>query len=345
MSIRAKIYLLLGFLLIVFSSCEHRELCFGHFHNAAIEFLVDWSLYTQEKPTGMTVMAYPQDGGQPIKCLTNDITRARMNLKANRYDTFVFNQSVDEFGYVSFRGMDAFHSAEAFAPTTESSWYKEKSAEERELNGERVVDEPEWLATDKLLDIDVTSAMVDSTRNAQQQQHGNLQPFYMGTFTPENIMTTIVVTVHIDGIYNLRSSKAWLSGLAEGYYLGQEKVSNIKVTQLIERWEVRIDETDPTKGAIVATMITFGLPENHTAQLAENALHLSLLLVDNKTVVEHSFSVGNQLKYNGSSERTLYIDVTIAEKLPDVKPDGAVEGGFDTTVDSWGDDEHVDVEV
>ncbi len=340
--------LVLWLALMAFASCEHRELCVDHTHTAEVDFTIDWSQYTEERPTGMTIMVYPQNGEKPIKYLTNDIYRVKLDLEAGIYDAFVFNQSVEEYAYVGFRGMDTFETAEAYATTTESRWYNGKMEEEKVLNGERVVDEPEWMATDTMMNIVVTKAMVDSTEKALQKnnvQKRRASNFFMGRFVPQNIMSTIVVTVHLDGIYNLRSEKAWLSGLAEGYFLGQHKISGNRVTQIIERWNVQQDKADPTKGTITATMISFGLPERHALQPKDNILNLSLLLVDNKTMMKYTFEVGDQMRYDEQAERTMYINLTIKEPLPDVKPEGAEEGGFDVTVDDWGEDENVDIEV
>lgn len=341
---RIFIYMMYVCLFMVATSCEHKELCYHHPHTAKVSFISDWSEFEKETPTGMTVMVYPQHGGEEIKHLTHDIGNATMDLPVGIYHSIIFNQSESEYGSVSFRGMENYETAEVYTNGTKSSWYKTRA------ENERVVTAPEWIGTSRHEGAEVTQEMVDATGEdmlARTNQR-NALGIVIAEHTPQNIIYTVSVTVHIKGFHNLRSARASLDGLAEGYFFGSGKYSENTVTQLIENWEKTTDKDDPTKGTITATITCFGLPEGHTATAEENLFSLSLLLVDNKTVKDYTFHVGDRFIYdddNASANLNLHLDLTLDGPLPDVEPEGGSSSGFDATVDDWGDEEDVEIEV
>lgn len=341
---RIFIYMMYVCLFMVATSCEHKELCYHHPHTAKVSFISDWSEFEKETPTGMTVMVYPQQGGEEIKHLTHDIGNATMDLPVGIYHSIIFNQSESEYGSVSFRGMETYETAEVYTNGTKSSWYKTRA------ENERVVTAPEWIGTSRHEGAEVTQEMVDATGEdmlARTNQR-NALGIVIAEHTPQNIIYTVSVTVHIKGFHNLRSARASLDGLAEGYFFGSGKYSENTVTQLIENWEKTTDKDDPTKGTITATITCFGLPEGHTATAEENLFSLSLLLVDNKTVKDYTFHVGDRFIYdddNASANLNLHLDLTLDGPLPDVEPEGGSSSGFDATVDDWGDEEDVEIEV
>lgn len=343
-------------MLFVTASCNHDELCYHHPHDANVRIDVDWSKFVEEVPTGMSVMVYPQGegAGKAITQQTNTTSHVIFSIPAGNYHSIVYNQSPSEYGSISFRGMDQFETAEVYANPTHSRWYESRGDE-----GGRVVTEPEWFATDQIQGMEVTPQMVEQTGQDNYSQlvlasrgRGDLSDsFLIGELTPQNIIYTISIKVHIDGIYNLRSARASLTGLAEGYWLGKGRVTSSKVTQLLENWEMTINPHDPTKGTIVAKITCFGLPDGHQGTAEENELVLSLLLVDNKTKLDFPFYVGDKFEAHVEENVQLQLrlglslELTIEQPLPDVKPENSNDGGFSAKVDDWGEEENVDVQM
>ncbi len=338
-------------LLLCFVSCTHDELCYHHPHDARVRMDVDWSKFVEETPTGMTVMVYPQDGGKALTQHTNTTSHAIFALPVGTYHSIVYNQSPSEYGSLSFRGMDKLETAEVYANPTDSRWYTSRGDEDG-----RVVTEPEWVGTDWVKDMTVTPEMVEKTGEDNLAQFSISRgradnSFLIGSLTPQNIVYTINVKVHIDGIYNLRSARASLTGLAEGYWLGKGKATTSKVTQLLEDWKMTIDPVDPTKGIIETKITCFGLPDGHQGTAEENELVLSLLLVDNKTILDFPFYVGDDFEAHLEEDvqlqlkLALNLELTITTPLPDVKPEGSGDGGFNAKVDDWGDEENIDINM
>lgn len=322
-----NLFMLCGLLTILLTSCIYDDYsdCPQESDRKMVRVNVDWHLFDKEVPTGMTVMVFPWSGGAPQTVLTNEITHADFSLEPGRYRILVFNQSTTEFGTLDFLGMDSYETARAVVQHTTSRWY---SRGDDELIGV----EPEWLASDKLDEFDVSD------------------DFSEVTLTPKNVLSQIQVSVKVPGIKNLRYVRGSLTGISEGFLLGQGKPLLSKVTYLLESWTKSVDENEATLGTLKASVKCFGLPETASPDAENNQLSLSALLIDNKTQVDHQFAVGDKFKKDENSSElgytvSLHVDVQMPQPLPEVKPSDGSSGGFDVTVKDWGKPEDIDMEL
>ena len=266
-------FMLCWLLTILFASCIYDDYsdCPQESDRKMVRINVDWHLFDKEVPTGMTVMVFPWSGGAPQTVLTNEITHADFSLEPGKYRILVFNQSTTEFGTLDFQGMDSYETARAVVQHTTSRWY---SRGDNELIGV----EPEWLASDKLDEFEVS------------------EDFSEVTLTPRNVLSHIQVSVKVPSIGYLRSARGSLTGISEGFLLGQGKPLKSKVTYLLESWTKTIDENDATLGTLKTSLKCFGLPETAHLDAENNKLSLSALLIDNKTQIDHQFVVGDKFQ-------------------------------------------------
>ena len=322
-----NLFMLCGLLTILLTSCIYDDYsgCPQKSDRKMVRVNVDWHLFDKEVPTGMTVMVFPWSGGAPQTVLTNEITHADFSLEPGRYRILVFNQSTTEFGTLDFLGMDSYETARAVVQHTTSRWY---SRGDDELIGV----EPEWLASDKLDEFDVSD------------------DFSEVTLTPKNVLSQIQVSVKVPGIKNLRYVRGSLTGISEGFLLGQGKPLLSKVTYLLESWTKSVDENEATLGTLKASVKCFGLPETVSPDAENNQLSLSALLTDNKTQVDHQFAVGDKFQKDENSSElgytvSLHVDVQMPQPLPEVKPSEGSSGGFDVTIQDWGKPEDIDMEL
>lgn len=336
-------------LLLLLVACEHKELCEHHEHYdfSRVRIDVDWTDFlAKETPTGMTVIMYPSDASRkPVSTLTNSITHAVLNLPVGEYSLLVYNQSPSEFGSLRFVGMDDFSTTCIMGNEVHSRWYQSRDEDEIAIT------EPEWVGIATGRGLSVTTDMVELT-NAMltQSRYGSREgDVVLTTAHPANIISTLTVRVHIKDIYNLRSARASITGMAAGYMLGKNHPTADKATHLLEEWTMTADSDDPTRGVITAKVATFGLPSGHRGTTQENSLNLSLLLIDGTTIKDFPFTIGDQFRYEidaeANLELSLVLDINIDEPLPDVEPEGGSSGGFDATVDDWGDEEEVNIEM
>ena len=134
--------LLLTPMAMLFSACRHKDLCYTHPHKARVRVNIDWSQFRVEKPTGMSVLFYSNEGGgNQQTVLSNNTAFVETDLAVGKYRAMVYNQSPSEFGSVSFSGMENLQTAAVYANTQSSRWYNARTDEEQ------VITAPEWIGT------------------------------------------------------------------------------------------------------------------------------------------------------------------------------------------------------
>lgn len=371
-NIAASLVVLLSIILSVVSCNKDldfdfgfKDLCFYHPHTAPVKVNVDWNQFRHlEKPTGMTSYVWADNSDQKIaRFVSHNLNYITLDLLEGYYHAFVFNQSESEYSTIEFHNLDDFYKAEARVIEVKSSWYSTKLPESK------VGAEPEWLAIDCVRNIEVSEEMVAKAEaeylatlpEAQRQQKYNEKNTKaptktqneVGPLVPTSIIKNVDIFIHLENLPYLRSALGALEDMAEGCYISTRTPTENLVTHTIGSWEVIYHTTesgsvDMMKGALKATLSTFGLPAGHSGKPDDNNLYIKLLLVDNETILEHDFPIGDILAdlndYNGTqldeNGKPIWPEIHLyfPEPLPEVEPVGGGNGGFDVGVDGWGDD-------
>lgn len=326
-------------ILLLPTACEHKALCYLHEHADMIRVNVDWSKFEQEEPTGMSIYFYPEDESmETVRVLSNTTTHAYVRLQPAEYRIVVHNQSPSEFGSFTFHDMEYHGEATVRTDERKSKWYQL-------AEGEKLGAHPEWLAFD-MQEAEVTQEMLDSITVDDHLTKSSVTDSAdaLVTLTPLNVIYTLHVSIGIEGIQNYRAARAAVTGMADGYRPGDRQYHEGKVTHLLESWVVTDrseDSQGDQTGRIVSEITCFGLPHAHNGNPEENKLHLTLLLADNKTYVEHTFDVGDLFRYKmrENDPMHLHLDLMLPGRLPDVEHvDDGTTSGFDAVVEDWGDE-------
>lgn len=335
---------LLYFLLLTLSSCERRELTY--YEVSEINVMVDWSnsgLNEEEQPYGATTVFYPRGGGEPKIFRMGDRSGEVVRLPMGVYDVVIFNRSFDDFGNISFRGTDSYHTLEAYARKVETRRDNASRTETRTIVGS-----PDELAAGTLEGFTVTEDMLGnysqttygrakSLRTAENTADENT---YTIRLRPRKLTREVVAVLHIEGLNNIRVATCRLDGVAESVFLASGEVSAHTVTQEFSPSDIAYTPGSPFDGTLKGTFEVFGLRDSD-----DHHLHLDALLVDGKTVHTGDYDeVQVEEKENGEGTVSLHVNVT-TEKIPDVKPEGGSGSGFDVNVDGWGDDIGVDIPI
>lgn len=300
-----------------------------------------------DEPTGMTAYAYPlhEDENDIYRFISHNINYITLELEAGFFHTLVFNQSESEYGTLEFSNLEDYNTAQVRVLQTKSNWYATKAPDTK------VGTEPEWLAVGTAENVEVTEEMV---RIAEEEFLANRQEQTMraigrainnvATVTPISVIKQVEFRVYCEGLYNLRSVRASVDGMAEGCILATGEVTQGSVSHTIDAWSIEEYEYDITRGELVATLGTFGIPSGHTGKPEENKFSIHLMLVDNQTTVDYDFNIGDLLTEfkeldgsNGELQKVV-VKLRLPEKLPDVKPVDGVDGGFDVDFSGWGDE-------
>lgn len=327
----------LWFLCLYISSCDRRDLTY--YTEAEFEIRIDWStagLDAGESGNGATAVFYPQDGSTPKVVLMGDRTYEKVRLPVGRYDVLVFNRSFTDFGSLSFRG-DCYRELEAYAHHVETRMNEATRATTRVI-----VSSPEKLAVAIAEDFEVSDEMLGnystSVHNRSVSSGGKDGAFTL-TFSPRCLTREVQVKVNVVGLNNVRSAVGVLTGMAESVNLSTGKVPEETVSQQFASDEITFTEGSPFNGTLAGHFNTFGFEVEIPRQLS-----LKALLVDGKTIVEDTFDItAHELEDEGGT-LVLHIEVT-APPIPDVKPEGGSDSGFDADVDDWGDEEESEIQM
>lgn len=267
-SYRQLLGTLLAAVLVALSvpSCNYRDIDLVYYETSDVWVAVDWSEFTQEEPSGMSVYCYPMDNPEhgPYVFLTNNTAGVMATLPIGHYNIIVFNQSVDEFGSLHFSGMDDYDTATAVLEPFATKWMVKSDNQE-------VCYEPEWLAIDTFEGLEVTLEAVKASaymrQMLKQMTKADLTKADPATkasesiaLRPRNVVFTATATISVDGINNARSVRGSITGMAEGFRMSSGQRTMTSVTHALETWGMTHDKDDYNVGEVFASFRTFGLP-------------------------------------------------------------------------------------
>lgn len=297
-----------------------------------------------EKPNGVTMYIF-RDGEFYKQYTTAEVDSSTVQLEAGRYRLFMITQSPEEFGQMEFDNMTDFENASVSVVETETKWYTRSPNEELIAN-------PEMMTVGISDEFEISEAQVESyllnvEANTQVRYYTVRVPIY-----PHSIVSQYWVTIYSDNADVLRSVRASTSGMARTFELTQDKTGDDEGTQFITHWSLTIDDPERRVGHVDGKITTFGFPRGESpSQMRDSTLNVSALLVDNKTVEDYVFNVGNKITSDTPPEgyRALYrlIFGSVAAPAihpPDVKPDSEASG-FDATVSDWEEGEVVEIDM
>lgn len=332
-------------LLLVFTSCERRELEIYNTDKVLVRIDVDWMKSFGIMPTGMTLMLY-QDGDQlTLSRITNDVTSQQVQLTPGVYKLIIFNQSYDEFGSMHFENLNSHDKAAA-------------RAENITTRANRTWDKDVVYITDPE-DIGVAVDTFEITEEMLERQltfynwkmHDKVTSttdVYVYNEVPDPMTTVLHVKANVRGARNIAGMEASISGMADGFYLSKVDRTTETGTMFLNQWKFKA-ATDSTDYGVVSTSIPcFGLPYGKETVAArdstDNVLELNFFLTDG-TEYHRTFNVGKIMKYLTPSGDALtkaevlkhiIVEIYIEEviDIPDVDP-SKTASGFDAEVDDW----------
>lgn len=345
-----KILYIIG-ICLVFISCERRELTYDYSPYCEIEMNLDWSnLLTKQSdaPNGVSVIFYPVDGnGEMVSLQLHTVENLTVSVREGVYDVLVFNQIPDDFGTLSFSGMDNFSTAMIESVSRDNDWYTLKDGETG------VTRKPEYIAAATINNYEVTADMVSKSVSSRATKSSNYEAPQIN-LAPKVVVSTSYVNVKVNGVHNISSVRASMSNLSIGYNFSEQKTVESTTVHLLEDWSIYKDEGSYYMGGITTEFTTFGLPSTEVLTRADGddwtgSLGLQLNLVDGETTVETSYEVGSQINIDDET-LSLSLDLGFTQEegdeqveIENVEPEGSdgSDGAFDAELDDWGEEETV----
>ena len=333
----SQLFIILISLVMGLAGCSKETMIGEYVDRCAVRLDIDWGPCGID-PDGMTALFYPVDGGEPSRFLTNTVTGDEVRLRKGIYNVVVFNQAAEEYSYLTIEGQDQYSTLRIVMKTTESDWYTP-------TEGERLIYDPEPLAVATLEGFEVTQEMVRA--NLKEGKEFSL------ACRPEKVIFTTHLSLEIKGLHNMRTARGSIKGMADTYWIADRKTGSSVATQLVDFSEKTFHENSTTDGILSGSYLTLGRP-NVTSKATDeisNLLTLSILLVDNKTVITKQYDIAPRAAINNETKEVKVVLGTGADpdeeetpediplELPNVKPaTNGGEGGFDASIDNWGDE-------
>ena len=332
-----------GLVLAGITACQMRDIL-PYDDQAHISIDIDWSLMDEE-PTGMTVIFYPTDGSKPYLYVTNEVHHIERSLPEKDYDILIFNQSMEEFTTIQFRGMDKLQTAEAYVPETKDL---DSRLDRLYKQGGRGYNNSGHM---KPKSLGSATATVSKTTSESTRGYNN-----SGHMKPKPNVGQLSATVHVLGLNNAVAVNGALTGLSSGQYLGTEQMSAVSLTQEMDNWNISNVGANNI-GTIHSVIGTFGLSPNidynASPSRAEsemvyiesseeddyrNILYLNFLL-KNFTYVSYRFDVTDYIQdYTTDAEVELVLDLgTDLQEYLELPETGLPYESTPVSVTEWGE--------
>lgn len=347
-----KFGLILLFLMTLVA-CQRRPLFYGERESVEVMVKVVWkvAVYPEGiKPNGITLF-YFRNGEYYMQQTTANVDSCAVQLEPGRYRLFMITESPEEYGYLEFDNLTDFDKASVTAIETKANWYTRADDEKTIVN-------PEMISAGVSDEFEVTDEMVEEYQHRIQEQTKTKAddsgavvnyitirvPIY-----PKSIVSQYWVTIYSDNVDVLKSVRASTSGMAKTYELTQDITAADEATQFITQWSVTTDDPEKRIGHVDGRITTFGFPNGEQpSALRDSTLNVAALMIDNETVQEYVFNVGDKIASETPplGYRALYRLVLGSVTAPVIHPPDIVpvggNGGFDATVDDW---ENIEVDI
>ena len=340
-----KLKVLACLLISLLMGCERRDITY--YLESELYIRADWdacALPQEEASHGATTVVFTPAGIDNKQVLMGVRDAEVFRMPQGSYSAIIFNRSPDGFTSINFTG-DSFETYTAAARGVETRTDPVTRATTRVI-----VTTPEELAADVVTRFSVTEGMLGNysegsamnrnnrTANGSTRAEEADPERYTLRFTPRKLTRKVRMEIHFEGINNIRSTVGTIDGVSESILLSTAQPSPFTAVQQFVLSEITYDKDSPFNGVLAGefNVLGFDLGKQHT-------IALKILLVDNKTVVKQTLQGIAREMDDGTGQMVIAIVVSSPEKLPDVKPEGDGDSGFDAEVDDWGEPEEEEI--
>lgn len=297
------------------------------------------------KPDGVTLYFF-RNGEFYMKHTTSQVDSCVVQLAPGNYKMYLITQSPEEYWKMEFSDMTDFENARVSVTETKSSWYTR-------ADEEMLINNPEMMAVGVSDEFEVPESLLYEHNRIATKAGENVVLYTIRVpVNPQSVVSQYWVTIYSDNADVLKSVRASTSGMARSFLLTQGRTGDEEGTQFISEWTLTMDDTARRVGHLDGRVTTFGFPRGELpSPTRDSTLNVSTLLVDNKTVENYTFYVGDKIHLEEpvpQGYRHLYRIVfgSIFEPAihpKDVEPEHG--GGFTAGVTDWDEEQNVDVEL
>lgn len=296
--------------MIMLTSCAHKELCYDHSHVLEVDVVFDWSNAPDASPRSMSLYLFPEEGGRPVRYDLVGHKGGRIRLNSGTYNIICLNSDTenidvhDDLAYESLRvttkEADALRGMYAMASIIKA----------QKADGERLSDSPE----------NVWSAYAESVLFSASDPSVTL-------FPEPDVMNCTVEIRNAENLKWIENVYGTLSGMADGFFPQKDVLCEELATIAFDC------SYDPENKTVTGGLSSFGhcpsYPNTHV-------LAIYVTLADG-SMWEYTFDVTEQVHESADP----YNIKIVLDNLPIPKP-VVNGGGFKPTIDEWG---NIDINI
>lgn len=305
---------------LIFSSCEHKDLCYDHSHLVNVKVVFDWRNAPDAVPKSMSLYMYPSDGGEVMRFDFTGRDGGTIRVPLGCYHVLCLNSDTETVRYRNTESRETFEvytrEADLLSGLSRLGILSDGAPRADGTENERVALAPDMIWSDHVEDIGLE--LTDEEQTVTLYPRVSVCTYTVEIRNAENLK-------YVSGISGTLSSLA--GGLLPG--IGADALTDERVSIPFDA-SVSTDKTIVTGG-----WLTFGhCPSAQNRHL----LTIYAVLADNSKWY-YTYDVTEQV-HEAPDQRHVHI---ILDKLPLPKPivNG---GGFQSTVDDW-QTVNVDIEM
>lgn len=252
---------------VLFSSCEHKELCYHHPHTATIRLEFDWRDAPDADPDGMCVFFYPEEGEDvPVRRFDfTGITGGEIEIRVGRYRVLCYNNDTEA---VLLSGTKNFGTHEAFTRDGDlfesiyGSSARDTTPRAENAEDQRVVISPDMLWGCTATEVEITESGVSYICIPESEKEEWIGKTVSNTeqvitLYPHELICTYTYEIrNVNGLEHVSQMCGSLSGMAPSLLFCDESLGRECVTIPFEGRAG--DET-----TIVGRFLTFGHNEEN----------------------------------------------------------------------------------
>ena len=158
---------------------------------------------------------------------------------------------------------------------------------------------------------------------------------------PQPLTRKVKVKLNIKGLHNVRQANCTLGGIPLSVYLCDGRPGDMAGRHEFTVGNPVFNDGSLTEGTLTGLLNIFGIDTE-----VPHDVVLQTLLVDGQTVVEQELTDVNVRKEaEDDGTFVLHVEASTPEILPNVKPEGSGDSGFDANVDGWGDEKTEEIPI
>lgn len=258
------------------ASCQHKELCYDHFHTANTNVIYKWSDTTKTLvyPKAFSMYIYPIDTGTYTRYEFTGHNGGFLKIPNGTYRVFTINSDTDNLKYRNRDTLEKFEVYSIEAETLDGSTVKSSSLPRAKgTESEKIVKCADSLWCDRYTE----------TIKIFQDWKDTVSVDTI-IFTPKLI--TKQIKIHINNVENLQYAtggvSASISGLSGGYFPYRDSLSTEKVTYFTELVKGKDDYT------LNGVMNTFG--DSHKEDVKHHLVIYAIMSDGSKWYTTHDIT-------------------------------------------------------